>query len=221
MISINLSVKIINYMILLIDCSKGLHLVLGNKQKILVTSYKPRLKKVSEALVVEIENLLNSASINYNNLTKIIVMNGPGSFTGIRTAVTAAKVLGLSLKIPVCGISLFDLLNLHHAKIKSNKNQKFFIHLNNQNFFMQDILKLGKKSEISIINFEIDLPIDINGFDIISSDRKIIKPLRITSKLSQESNIFIYNDIFISSYNNLIDLAEKKYIPNPIYVRTF
>ncbi len=208
-------------MILLIDCSKGLHLVLGNKQKILVTSYKPRLKKVSEALVVEIENLLNSASINYNNLTKIIVMNGPGSFTGIRTAVTAAKVLGLSLKIPVCGISLFDLLNLHHAKIKSNKNQKFFIHLNNQNFFMQDILKLGKKSEISIINFEIDLPIDINGFDVISSDRKIIKPLRITSKLSQESNIFIYNDIFISSYNNLIDLAEKKYIPNPIYVRTF
>ena len=208
-------------MILLIDCSKGLHLVLGNKQKILVTSHKPRLKKVSEALVVEIENLLNSASINYNNLTKIIVMIGPGSFTGIRTAVTAAKVLGLSLKIPVCGISLFDLLNLHHAKIKSNKNQKFFIHLNNQNFFMQDILKLGKKSEISIINFEIDLPIDINGFDVISSDRKIIKPLRITSKLSQESNIFIYNDIFISSYNNLIDLAEKKYIPNPIYVRTF
>jgi len=208
-------------MILLIDCSKGLHLVLGNKQKILVTSYKPRLKKVSEALVVEIENLLNSASINYNNLTKIIVMNGPGSFTGIRTAVTAAKVLGLSLKIPVCGISLFDLLNLHHAKIKSNKNQKFFIHLNNQKFFMQDILKLGKKSEISIINFEIDLPIDINGFDVISSDRKIIKPLRITSKLSQESNIFIYNDIFISSYNNLIDLAEKKYIPNPIYARTF
>ena len=208
-------------MILLIDCSKGLHLVLGNKQKILVTSYKPRLKKVSEALVVEIENLLNSASINYNNLTKIIVMNGPGSFTGIRTAVTAAKVLGLSLKIPVCGISLFDLLNLHHTKSKSDKNQKFFIHLNNQNFFMQDILKLGRKSEISIINFEIDLPIDINGFDVISSDRKIIKPLRITSKLSQESNIFIYNDIFISSYNNLIDLAEKKYIPNPIYVKTF
>jgi len=208
-------------MILLIDCSKGLHLVLGNKQKILVTSYKPRLKKISEALVVEIENLLNSVNINYNNLTKIVVMNGPGSFTGIRTAVTAAKVLGLSLKIPVCGISLFDLLNLHHAKNKSNKNQKFFIHLNNQKFFMQEIFKLGKKSEISIINFEIDLPIDINGFDVISSDRKIIKPLRITSKLSQESNIFVYNDIFVDSYNNLIDLAENKYNPNPIYVRTF
>ena len=221
MISINLSVKIINYMILLIDCSKGLHLILGNKQKILVTVNKPRLKKVSEALIVEIENLLSSANINYKNLTKIIVMNGPGSFTGIRTAVTATKVLGLSLKIPVCGISLFDLLSLQHAKINSNKNQKFFIPLNNKKFFMQDIFKLGKKSEISIINFDIDLPIDIKGFDIISSDRKIIKPLRITSKLSQESNIFVYNDIFVDSYNNLIDLAENKYNPNPIYVRTF
>ncbi len=86
---------------------------------------------------------------------------------------------------------------------------------------MQEIFRLGKKSEISIINFEIDLPIDINGFDVISSDRKIIKPLRTTSKLSQETNIFVYNDIFISCYNNLIDLVENKYNPDPIYVRTF
>ena len=61
----------------------------------------------------------------------------------------------------------------------------------------------------------------VRFFDIISSDRKIIKPLRITSKLSQESNIFVYNDIFVSSYNNLVDLAENKYNPNPIYVKTF
>ncbi len=208
-------------MILLIDCSKGLQLILGNKQKILLKTYKPRLKKVSEALIVEIEILLNSVGIDYNNLTKIIVMNGPGSFTGIRTAVTAAKVLGLSLKIPVCGISLFDLLNLHHAKIKSNNNKKFFIHLNNQRFFMQDIFRLGKKSEISVINFEIDLSIDINGFDVISMDRKIIKPLRIVSKLNQDSNMYIYNDIFIKSYKNLVDLSENKYNPNPIYVKTF
>ena len=208
-------------MILLIDCSKGLHLILGNKQKILLTSYKPRLKKVSEALVVEIEKLLNSVGRDYNDLTKIIVMNGPGSFTGIRTAVTAAKVMGLSLKIPVCGISLFELLNLHHTNTKSNKNQKIFIHLNSQKFFMQDIFKSGKKSKICIVNFEIDLTIDVNDFDVISADRKIIKPLRIANKLSQEINMFIYNDIFITTYNNIVDLAEKKYNPNPIYVKTF
>ena len=45
-------------MILLINCSKGLHLILGNKQKIIATALKPRLKKVSESLVLEIENLL-------------------------------------------------------------------------------------------------------------------------------------------------------------------
>ena len=97
-------------MILLIDCSKGLRLIIGNKQRIVANKSKPRLKKVSERLTVEIKILLNSIQKDYQNLSKIIVINGPGSFTGIRTGITAAKVLGLSLKLPVCGISLFELL---------------------------------------------------------------------------------------------------------------
>ena len=35
-------------MILLIDCSKGLNLILGNRKKIIQTLNKPRIKKVSE-----------------------------------------------------------------------------------------------------------------------------------------------------------------------------
>ena len=166
-------------MILLIDCSKGLNLILGNRKKIIQTLKKPRIKKVSETLVVEIENLLNSASKSYKDLTKIIVINGPGSFTGLRTGVTAAKVLALSLNIPVCGISQFDLLSLEYSKIQSNKDQKIYIHLNDHKFFFQSISKSGKKSEISIVNFETDKPTDILRFDVISDDNKIANSLRI------------------------------------------
>ena len=208
-------------MILLIDCSKGLYLILGNKQKITATSFKPRLKKVSESLVLEIENLLKSNKKSYNNLSKIIVINGPGSFTGIRTGVTVAKVLGLSLNIPVCGISLFDLLILQHAKIKTNKDQKFFIHLNDERFFVQDVYKSGKKSEVSITNFKTELSRGISDLHIIAIDKKVIKPLRIIRKHNLKHNLFIYNDIFFKSYKFLVNLSEKKYNPNPIYVKTF
>ena len=208
-------------MILLINCSKGLHLILGNKQKISATSFKPRLKKVSESLVLEIENLLKSKKKSYKNLSKIIVINGPGSFTGIRTGVTVAKVLGLTLNIPVCGISLFDLLILQHAKIKTKKDQKFLVHLNNERFFVQDVYKSGKKSEVNIIDFETVLLSDIIDFELVSIDNKVIKSLRIIRKHNLEYDLFIYNDIFYKSYKFLVNLSEKKYNPNPLYVRTF
>ena len=208
-------------MILLIDCSQGLHLIIGNKKKILVKSYKPRLKKVSEALVLEIENLLNIISKNYKDLSKIIVINGPGSFTGIRTSVTVAKVLGLSLNIPVCGISLFDVISTLHLKTKSKKKQKILIHMNNHKYFMQDISLLGKKNKIEIINFEYDLFKNDNKCDIISSNNKIKSSLRIVSKLNLKNDIYIYCNIFSATYKNLINLSENQYIPGPIYVKTY
>jgi len=208
-------------MILLIDCSKGLNLILGNKKKIIQTLNKPRIKKVSEALVAEIEILLNSASKSYKDLTKIIVINGPGSFTGVRTGMTVAKVLALSLNIPICGISQFELLSMEYSKIQSNKDQKIYIHLNDHKFFFQSILKSGKKSEIRVVNFETDIPADILRYDVISNDNKIVNSLKIISKLNQKLNICIYRDIFSLCYNNLVNLAENKYIPNPIYVKTF
>ena len=105
--------------------------------------------------------------------------------------------------------------------MKSNKNQKIYIHLSDHKFFFQSILKSGKKSEISIVNFETDKPTDILRFDVISDDNKIVNSLKIISKLNQKLNICIYRDIFSLCYNNLVNLAENKYIPNPIYVKIF
>ena len=90
-----------------------------------------------------------------------------------------------------------------------------------QHIHRESILKSGKKSEISIVNFETDKPTDILRFDVISDDNKIVNSLKIISKLNQKLNICIYRDIFSLCYKNLVNLAENKYIPNPIYVKTF
>lgn len=44
------------------------------------------------------------------NLDEIIVVNGPGSFTGVRTGVTVAKTLAYTKKIPIKSISYLDLM---------------------------------------------------------------------------------------------------------------
>ena len=206
-------------MILLIDCSKGLRLIIGNKQRIVVYKSKPRLKKVSERLTVEIKILLDSIKKDYQNLSKIIVINGPGSFTGIRTGITAAKVLGLSLKLPVCGISLFELLRINYLKTKPKKNLKFFIKLNKYNYFAQNISKSGKESEIILESFGANLQYKSKDVDLVFLDNISVK--NTSRKVNDKEEIININDLFNKTYRDLINLSEKKYIPSPIYVKTF
>ena len=206
-------------MILLIDCSKGLRLIIGNKQRIVVYKSKPRLKKVSERLTVEIKILLDSIKKDYQNLSKIIVINGPGSFTGIRTGITAAKVLGLSLKLPVCGISLFELLRINYLKTKSKKNLKFLIKLNKYNYFSQNVGKSGKESKIILESFGAILRYKSKEVDFVFLDNISVK--NMSRKLNDKEEIININDLFNKTYRDLINLSEKKYIPSPIYVKTF
>ena len=206
-------------MILLIDCSKGLRLIIGNKQRILANKSKPRLKKVSERLILEIKILLDSINEDYQNLSKIIVINGPGSFTGIRTSITAAKVLGLSLNIPVCGISLFELLWINYLKTKTKKNLKFLVQLNKYNYFTQNVLKSGKKSKIILESFSTNLQNKSKDVDLVFLDYISVKTM--SRKVNYKEEIITINDLFANTYKDLKNLSEKKYIPSPIYVKTF
>jgi tRNA threonylcarbamoyladenosine biosynthesis protein TsaB len=58
----------------------------------------------SERLMPAIEALLNKAKVSINSLQHISVGIGPGSFTGVRVSINAAKTLAYSLKIPVTGL---------------------------------------------------------------------------------------------------------------------
>lgn len=65
---------------------------------------------LSIKLLKEIENAFNSLNIDINELNKIYVIVGPGSFTGVRIGVTAAKVIAWALDIKVVQLSEIELL---------------------------------------------------------------------------------------------------------------
>lgn len=64
----------------------------------------------AEALFPMIEAALARAGAGWSGLTRIAVCTGPGSFTGVRIGVAAARGLALSLGIPAIGISRFEAL---------------------------------------------------------------------------------------------------------------
>jgi tRNA threonylcarbamoyladenosine biosynthesis protein TsaB len=65
----------------------------------------------SATLVSTVADLLRSAGASLHDLRGIIVVNGPGSFTGIRVGVSAAKGLAESAAIPVVAISRLEVLS--------------------------------------------------------------------------------------------------------------
>ena len=57
-----------------------------------------------------LEEQLEAAGRTWSDLDGIGVGRGPGNFTGIRIAISAARGLSLSLGIPAVGVDLFDAM---------------------------------------------------------------------------------------------------------------
>ena len=67
----------------------------------------------AERLFPALDDLFARTGVSYADLTRIAVTTGPGSFTGLRIGLSAARGLGLALGIPVLGIPSLLALSLN------------------------------------------------------------------------------------------------------------
>lgn len=69
----------------------------------------PAFKKQSELLFTYLNQLLKDCDLKYKNIDEIVITDGPGSYTGVRIAMAAAKVLASQLQIPLYTLSTMQL----------------------------------------------------------------------------------------------------------------
>ena len=67
-------------------------------------------QSLSEVALPKIVSMFNNNKLEARDIDKIIVVNGPGSFTGIRIGITIAKVYAWSLNIPITTISSLEAM---------------------------------------------------------------------------------------------------------------
>lgn len=64
----------------------------------------------SETLVANIEEVLRLADVKREELSAVAVSLGPGSFTGLRIGLAAAKAIAYALSIPLVGVPTLEVL---------------------------------------------------------------------------------------------------------------
>jgi tRNA threonylcarbamoyladenosine biosynthesis protein TsaB len=90
--------------------SPRLSLAVGNDIKILSTYTGTQDWRHAEQLFQGIKTLLSRVRWKIQSVTGVSVSRGPGSFTGIRIGLAAARALGQSLQVPVVGFSSLEIL---------------------------------------------------------------------------------------------------------------
>ena len=98
---------------LYIDTSSSfLYTSIVDDEKVIAEIKEEYGQSLSEVALPKIVSMFEENNFKPEDIDKIIVVNGPGSFTGIRIGITIAKVYAWSLKIPITTIYSLEAMAL-------------------------------------------------------------------------------------------------------------
>jgi len=189
--------------------------------KIVLNLSKILNKSYSKFLIPILKKSLEETKLDIKEINYILISLGPGSFTGVRIGIAAAKGLAIPHKINISGFNNMDILvnsisdNIKEKKIvtiiKSKKKDYYF------QVFDSEKKPIKKISFFSIDNLP-NLFFKKNAVFYGDLDIELIKEIK-----KKRKNIFICKRKF-SNANVLINLIKrKKHITltkslNPLYI---
>lgn len=134
-------------MILVIDtsgpvCAAGIYDAGAN---VLVAAKSETLGKGhAERLIPMIDEVLRDAGLALKDMIRIGVTTGPGSFTGIRVGVAAARGFALSLSIPAIGVTTLQVVAEQVLEIAPPAPVAALIDAGREEIFAQVFLRDGE-----------------------------------------------------------------------------
>ena len=161
----------------------------------------------SEQLHVFIEEALKEASFSFSTIDAIAVSKGPGSYTGLRIGVSAAKGLCFSLDLPLISVPTLESM-ARQLKIQSNeiiipvldaRRMEVYSCIFDHNYNEHRATKAEIIDENSFLEY-----LDFKKIHLIGSGAKKCE------ETLKYSNFKFYNNAFPSAKEMAL-LAEKKY----------
>lgn len=95
--------------LLAFDTAQGaLSAAIMDGEGVLVSSFEPRTRGHAEALMPLLETMLAEAALGFADLDALAVTIGPGTFTGLRVGLAAARGLALARALPLVGVTTLE-----------------------------------------------------------------------------------------------------------------
>ncbi len=164
----------------------------------------------SENLHVFIKELLNKNNIEFNHLSAISVCRGPGSYTGLRIGLSAAKGLCYGLDIPLISISSLKIL------ANSIKYDGFIV--STMDARRDEVYSCIYDSNLNIIREEKPEIINHESFIDISKNNKLLfigdGQFKCKELINTTHNFSFESSILRPTSKNMIDLAFGKFKNN-------
>ncbi len=107
----------------------------------------------AERLHEMIDELLNKAGVAFDQLTRVVVGRGPGSYTGLRIGVSCAKGIAYSMGIPLYSISSLILMGVEMDVLNAKRDVLLVMDARRNEVF-GGWLRSGTMSEPSPIVFD-------------------------------------------------------------------
>ena len=132
------------------------------------------------SLTVFIVDLLKEAGIKTGDLQAVVVSKGPGSYTGLRIGVSAAKGIAYAASVPMVGVE--TTISMFHGFLSTSKDKYKFTETD----LFCPVLD-ARRMEVYYSVF------DING-NTVKETRAEIMDKDSFSDLPVSSNIFLFGD---------------------------
>ena len=98
------------YSLILDTSNKSLVVGLANEEKVIAKTQYYAWQRQSEMTVQEVKKIMEDLKVSFDDLSEVILTIGPGSYTGVRIALTIGKVIALCKNIPIVELSSLNAL---------------------------------------------------------------------------------------------------------------
>lgn len=183
------------YTLILDSATKKLYVALLNDDKVLEEIYLEGRNDHAKNIVYKVEEILKNNNITIDNLSSVIVGIGPGSYTGVRMAVTVAKMITVFKDIDLYSISTLKLMASGYkgnilSRIDARRGNSFSTIINTLNdefvlvegmYNTEELLNMKYDFDVTEDNFKVD-PIYVNKYKekVINKDLLVPNYLRET-----------------------------------------